>query len=210
MQRRLLSLAFLACLTSACSSTRYGDPESVETVNIQYGLSDLQSLTGDMVESMIAAPQLNYFMHPSKDGGDPRIVLYMGKVENRTSAHIDTEGITDSMKTKLLKSGKFRLTAGTQGQAEIEDQVRFQQGSGKVLSDTAKAFGRQIGADMILFGTLRTYEKERDRSLSTLGTKTENVDYQFNLDLVNIETGEIVWADEALIRKTKKTGLFGS
>jgi hypothetical protein len=159
---------------------------------------------------MIAAPQLNYFMHPSKDGGDPRIVLYMGKVENRTSAHIDTEGITDSMKTKLLKSGKFRLTAGTQGQAEIEDQVRFQQGSGKVLSDTAKAFGRQIGADMILFGTLRTYEKERDRSLSTLGTKTENVDYQFNLDLVNIETGEIVWADEALIRKTKKTGLFGS
>jgi PBP1b-binding outer membrane lipoprotein LpoB len=88
--------------------------------------------------------------------------------------------------------------------------VRFQQGSGKVLSDTAKAFGRQIGADMILFGTLRTYEKERDRSLSTLGTKTENVDYQFNLDLVNIETGEIIWADEALIRKTKKTGLFGS
>lgn len=209
MLRRLLSLALLASLTAACSSTRYGDPESVETINIQYGLSDLQALSGKMVDSMIAAPQLNYFMHPSKDGGDPRIVLLMGGVENRTSEHIDTQGITDSMKSKLLKSGKFRLTAGDQGQAEIEDQVRFQQGSGKVLSETAKAFGRQVGADMILYGTLRAYEKERDRSLSTLGTKTENVDYQFTLDLVNIETGEIIWADEALVRKTKKSGLFG-
>jgi hypothetical protein len=40
--------------------------------------------------------------------------------------------------------------------------------------------------------------------------KTEDVFYQFNLELTNIETGEVVWADQKDIRKTKKTGLFGS
>jgi penicillin-binding protein activator len=210
MFRRFLTVALIASLSAACSGTRYGDPNSVETVNIQYGLSDLQALAGGMIESLIAAPQLNYFMHPSKDGGDPRIVMLMGGVENRTSEHVDTKGITDSMRVKLLNSGKFRFTAGDQGQAEIEDQVRFQQGTGKVLSETAKAFGQQVGADMILYGVLRSYEKERDRSIETLGSKTENVDYQFTLQLVNIETAEIVWAGEELVRKTKKTGLFGS
>jgi hypothetical protein len=88
--------------------------------------------------------------------------------------------------------------------------VRFQQGSGRVDPDQARAFGKQIGADMVLYGNLRSIEKGRRRSLESGGVKTEDVFYQFNLELTNIETGEVVWADQKDIRKTKKTGLFGS
>ena len=207
MKKSLLTLA-LCGLVAACSSTRYGDPNQVETVNIQYGLSDLQSLAGGMVDSMIQAPQLSYYQ-PKAEATDPRIVLYVGDVENRTYEHIDTRAITDSMETKLLDSTKFRIVAGDKGQGEIGDQVQFQQGSGRVGPETAKAFGAQLGADMVLYGTLYAYDKRSGRTIENLGTKTQNVDYQFILELTDITTGEIVWKAEELVRKTKKTGIFG-
>jgi uncharacterized protein (TIGR02722 family) len=207
MKKTLLTLALLGLVTS-CSSTRYGDPNQVETVNIDYGLSDLQSLAGGMVDSLIQAPQLTYYP-PKAANGDPRIVVLMGGVENRTYEHIDTRAIIDSMEAKLLNSGKFRFVAADQGQGEIGDQVRFQQESGRVNPETAKAFGSQVGADMILYGTLYAYDKRSGGRLGNLGTKTQNVDYQFVLELTDITTAELVWKAEELVRKTKKTGVFG-
>ena len=32
---------------------------------------------------------------------------------------------------------------------------------------------------------------------------------QFILELVDITTGELIWTDQELVRKTKRTGLFG-
>ncbi len=207
MTKHLLPLAILGFLATSCSSTRYGDPNQVETVNIDYGLSDLQALAGGMADSLVQSPNLTYY--EPHETGDPRIVVYFGGVENRTSEHIDTKGISSSIQSKLHNSGKFRVVANEQGQSEIGDQVRFQQDSGRVANETAKAFGAQLGADTILYGKLFGYDKSSGRTLENLGTKTENVDYQFILELVDITTGELLWTDEELVRKTKKTGLFG-
>ena len=73
----------------------------------------------------------------------------------------------------------------------------------------AKAFGKQIGADVVLYGNLRSIEKSKRRNLEDGGYKKDDVWYQFVLELVDIETGEIVWMEEKDIRKTKKTGIFG-
>ncbi len=206
--KKTLSLLALAPLLGACSSTDYGDPGAVETVNINYGSTDLQSLSAEMVESLVAAPALNYMQNPGKDG-DMRILMYVGDVENRTAEHIDTQGITDKIQSQLLKSGKFRFVAADAGQEEIGDQVRFQQGSGRVREDMMRAFGKQLGADMILYGTLRSIKKREGSSMESLGTKTTDVYYQFVLKAVNIDTAEILWIDEAELRKTSKTGFFG-
>ena len=129
---RRLALIPLA-LAASCSSLRYDDPGRVETLTIDYGSTDLQTLSAEMVESLIQAPQLHYLENPGK-GDDKRIIVLTGSVENRTSEHIDTQGITDKMQTALLKSGKFRFVAEKAGQGEIEDQVRFQQETGRVTS----------------------------------------------------------------------------
>ncbi len=199
----------LALLSGAsCSSVSYGDPEKVETVNIDFGSTDLQTLAQEMVQSLSQSPALSYFDHESK-GDDKRVILYMGGVDNRTTEHIDTEGILDKMRVALLSSGKFRIATTPQGQDEIGEQVRFQQGSGRVDPAQAKAFGKQVGADMILYGTLRSIVKKRGRSLEDT-QKTKDVYYQFVLETVSIETGEVLWANEAEIRKVRKQGLFGS
>ena len=122
---------------------------------------------------------------------------------------MDFSGIQDEMRARMLESGRFRIVAADQGQGEIADQVLFQQGTGIVDPATAKAFGSQVGADMIIYGTLRSIEKERDRSIASGGVKTELLDYQFALTAADITTGEQLWAKTEYIRKVEKRGLFG-
>ena len=210
MNQILRAVALAAAIAAtACSSTRYGDPESVETVNVDWGSTDLQTFSKKMVQSLIDSPQLAYLDHPGK-GEDKRVIVYMGGIRNQTSEHVDTEGVSDRIRTDLLQSGRFRFVAGEPGQQEIGDQIRFQQESGRVDPEMAKQFGRQLGADIVLYGTLRSIEKKKGRSLESGGTKTVDVYYQFVLNAVNLETGEIIWAEQGEIRKTARTGLFGS
>ena len=203
-QTILLSLALLA----GCSSVRYDDPGKTETLNIDYGSTDLQTLATGMVESLVAAPALNY-MDNSGKGDDKRIIVYPGGIENRTSEHIDTQGIMDKIQTALLKTGKFRFVAAAQGQEEIGEQVRFQQGSGRVRADMAREFGKQLGADVVVYGTLRSIDKKKGSSIESGGTRTEDVYYQFVLQAVNIDTAEVIWQEEEELRKTARTGIFG-
>jgi uncharacterized protein (TIGR02722 family) len=195
-------------LIAACSSVRYDDPGRQETINIDYGSTDLQTLAAGMVESLISSQNLNYLENPGK-GDDKRIIVLTGGVENRTSEHIDTQGITDKIQTALLKSGKFRFVAERAGQDEIGDQVRFQQESGRVREDQMREFGKQIGADIILYGTLRSIEKKKGSSIESGGTRKQDVYYQFVLKAVNIDTAEILWQEEEELRKTERTGFFG-
>jgi uncharacterized protein (TIGR02722 family) len=195
-------------LVAGCSSVAYDDPDRVETLTIDYGSTDLQELAGAMVDSLITAPALNYLENPGK-GDDKRVIVYMGGVDNRTSEHLDTEGITDKIRTHLLKSGKFRFVAGDQGQDEIGEQVRFQQGSGRVNPEMARSFGAQLGADVVLYGVLRSIDKHKGRSIESGGMSKDDVYYQFVFNCVNIDSGEFLWSEEKELRKRAKTGLFG-
>ena len=109
--------AFLIVATVAsCSSTRYGDAQAQETVNVDWGSTDLQTFSAHMVESLLESPALSYFAGPAK-GDDMRVIAYMGGVSNETKEHVNTRGVTDSIRTALLQSGRFRFVAGEPGQA---------------------------------------------------------------------------------------------
>ena len=204
--------AFILCLglfASACSSTRYKNAQEPETLNVDWGSTDLQAFSQHMVDSLINSPAPSYLSGKGK-GDDLRIIAVMGGVENRTDEHIDTSGITDSVRASLLQSGRFRFVGGQPGQDELGEQVRFQQGSGRVTPEMAKAFGKQLGADVVVYGALRSISKTTDRSLENLGTKTRDRYYQFVLNCINIESGEILWSNEEELRKTQVISLFGS
>ena len=210
MKKALSLLTMTLALVASCSSVGYDDPDMVETLTIDFGSTDLQILASSMTESLIASPGLSYVKRSASNSNeDPRLVVYLGGIENRTTEHIDTSGIGESIRTSLLSSGKFRFVARDPGQAEIGGQVYFQQGSGRVDPTQAKAFGKQLGADMVVYGTLRSIDKKKGSSIESLGSKKEDLYYQFIMNCVNIETGEIVWAKEEDIRKRASTGIFG-
>ena len=207
--KNTLLISLLALGASSCGATRYGDAQGVETVNADWGSTDLQTFSGTMVDSLLASPQLSYLAKPEK-GDDQRIKVLMGGISNKTSEHIDTEDIAHMIRTDLMSSGKFRFVVGDQGQGEIGDQVRFQQGSGRVDPAQAIAFGRQLGAEVVVYGTLSSIVKKKGRSLESGGSKMKNVYYLCIMNAVNIETGELIWSDKGELRKTQRTGLFGS
>src|SRR5262245_12012539 len=110
MNRALFLLLSLPLCLAACSSTHYGDPKAVETVNADWGSTDLQQFSSKMAKSLIDEPALAYLERPGK-GDDKRVKMYMGGIRNETSEHINLEAVTDSMRVELMQSGRFRFVA---------------------------------------------------------------------------------------------------
>jgi len=183
----LVALVAVAGCTNK-SVVRYGDATAVETNDINFGSTDLQKVAGQMTDSLLLSPVVGTLT------ANTRPILFVESIKNKTSEHIDTESITDSISTKLLRSGKFRFV--DMGRvAAASDQLDFQQNSGLVDTSKAVAFGQQVGAQYMLYGNLASIVKSnKDKS---------DVYYKFTLRLMDLQSGLVEWADETEIRKTK-------
>jgi len=197
MRRKILLL--ISCLITAllfsCATTprvQYGSPEQVETLTQEFGSTDLQMIAEKMVNSLLATPLLQSGQRP---------VLYVHRVKNKTDEHIDTKSVTDKIRVTLLKSGKVRFSAVNEVNDELVKQLEYQTSSGIVDPTTAKQFGRQVGTDYFLYGEITSIKKSSGR--------VKDVYFKFTMNLVNIETGLIEWADEKEIRKQAKKPLVG-
>jgi len=170
------------------SVVRYGDAAAIETTDINFGSTDLQKVAGEMTDSLLLSPVVGTLTQ------NKRPVIFVERLKNKTSEHIDTESITDSMSTKLLRSGKFRFV--DMGRVEAaREQMKFQQEGGMVDTNKAMQLGKQIGAEYMLYGNLSSIVKSnQDKS---------DVYYKFTLRLMDLESGLVEWADETEIRKTK-------
>ncbi len=193
---KLASVAILSMIVwTGCVATtpgvQYGDATAVETLTSDFGSTDLQMIASDMVESLLSFPPIQDLQ------GRP--VMFVDTVKNKTMEHIDTESITDTISTKILRSGKFRLADMTKVDA-IREQLAYQD-SGMVDPDTAVRFGKQIGAEFMLYGNFSSIEKSAGR--------VKDVYYKFTLKLMNVETGIVEWADEKEIRKSETRKTFG-
>ena len=124
-----ISLALL----SGCSSKQvvsYGDANAVETTDINFGSTDLQKVANEMTDSLISSPIIGSLTQ------NKRPVVFVERIKNKTSEHIDTESITDSISTKVLRSGKFRFVDMSRVES-VKQQLQFQQEGG--LVDPSKA-----------------------------------------------------------------------
>ncbi|BAP12925.1 MAG: penicillin-binding protein activator LpoB [Alcanivorax borkumensis] len=193
---RLFSMMMLgaALVLSGCSTVDYGDAQGRETVNTDFGSTDLQMIASKMVDDMLVFPPIVQ-MTQSR-----RPVVFVDRIKNKTTEHVDTESITDTIQSKLINSGKFRFADMTVVN-RVREQLDYQSDSGLVDQSTAAAMGRQIGAEFMMYGNFSSIVK-RDGS-------TKDVYYKFTLKLLNIQTGIIEWANEKEIRKTKSKSLFG-
>ena len=178
----VLSLSLGACGTKV----KYGDPTAVETLTVDFGSTDLQSIAEKMVRSLLSSPVIQERNRP---------VLQVATVKNRTNEHIDTKAITDKIRTTLLNSGEVQFTASEVRQ-EVLDELEYQRESGYVNPETRKPVGKMVGTDFLLTGEISSINKQKD--------DTKDVYYKITLNLVDIKTGLISWADEKEIRKREE------
>jgi len=190
----LLLTPGLFFLSACANKVSYGDAGAVETVNTDFGSTDLQQTSVALVDSLLTfEPLVKVFENR-------RPVLFIDTVQNKTSEHIDTESITDTISTKLINTGKFRFVDMTKVNA-VKKQYDYQISSGLVSEETAVKVGRQIGAEYMLYGNISSIIK-RD-------SKTKDAYYKVTLKLMDIESGIVEWQGEKEFRKQQSKTLLG-
>ncbi|WP_286261524.1 penicillin-binding protein activator LpoB [Thalassotalea atypica] len=191
------SIGFSALVLSGCSSKQvvsYGDATAVETTDVNFGSTDLQRVANEMTESLMLSPVVGTLTQ------NKRPVVFVERIKNKTSEHIDMESITDSISTKVLRSGKFRFVDMSRVEA-ARKQIQFQQDGGMVDSSKAIQFGQHIGAELMLYGNLSSIVKSNKDK--------KDVYYKFTMRLMDLNSGLVEWADETEIRKTREKASVG-
>ncbi|EGR1072618.1 hypothetical protein VCSRO74_2076 [Vibrio cholerae] len=195
MKKSVIALLGLAVILGGCSNkVSYGDAQAVETVNVDFGSTDLQKIAAEMLDSMMMSGSVSAI---TRDG---RPIVFVERIKNKTSEHIDTESITDTISTKMLNSGKFRFVDMDRVEA-VRDQLNFQNNDELVNQSTAIQFGKMVGAQYMLYGNLSSIVKNAGSD--------KDVYYKMTMRLMDLQTGLIEWADETEIRKQQSKSLLG-
>ncbi|HCH01616.1 MAG TPA: penicillin-binding protein activator LpoB [Vibrio sp.] len=193
MKKTAIALIGLAVILGGCSNkVQYGDANAAETTTVDFGSTDLQKIANEMVDSMLSSGSVAAI--------EGRPIAYVDSIRNKTSEHIDTESITDSVSTKMLNSGKFRFVDMTKVE-DVRKQLNFQNNDELVDQTSAVKFGQMMGAQYMLYGNLSSIVKEAGSD--------KDVYYKMTMRLMDLKTGLIEWADETEIRKQESKSLFG-
>ena len=131
--------------------------------------------------------------------GGKRPVLDIEPMKNRSQMIVDMQSITDSVRTRLIRSRLFRFVDRSTAGADIaimDEQAQMG------LTDRRKAIrpGQQSAAEMYLTGSLT--------DMVTHAGRTTDRYYKFTMILKDLRTGEIVWTDEQEIRKVANRPMF--
>ncbi|MDO9055949.1 MAG: penicillin-binding protein activator LpoB [Sulfuricurvum sp.] len=196
-----LSIAAAALLTlSGCSAkggagmvgydsnVKYGDAKAVETLNADFGSTDLQSTAETMTQSLLESRYI------SKTHQTPKVRLRT--INNLTYEHIDTKAITDKIRIKLLKSGLVRFLADKANLEEVNDERTL-----TTTATTKTKLSAMTDADYIITGNVRSIKKASG--------DVQDVYYNISMELVDPQSGEVVWADEKEIRKVTAKSSVG-
>ncbi len=193
-----LSVAFasVAGLGGCAATTSSVSPGADVHYDAHYDFSDKKRIADDLTASLLNTVDL------SGSGVKPVLVVY--PVANETAEHISTSGITDDIRLALLRAGKYRFVSKTQRDNLMAEQAH-QQANGAAASRAA--VGQQMGADFILSGTLRSIEKQQVKQWRL--NKKEMVYYSLNLELTDLSSGEITWADKAELARESSRPIIG-
>jgi len=196
IQKLFVMIALLSAFgfVAGCTvSTRNVSPEEELNYDETYNFTDKKKIVKTLVESLRTKPPLG--------GATDRPIIVVYGIANRTSEHISTSGITDEIRKEVLHTGKARFVNKTQ-RDNIIKETDYQQG-GRVSPASRIKLARQLGAKYMLTGTLRSIEKKEGRQFRL--SKKNYIYYSLNLELTDIETSLIEWADSVeLVREASK------
>ena len=195
----IISLISAITVLSGCAATtRTLDPGTEQHYDASYDFSDKKQIVRTLTESLLSSPNVT-----TETSNKPVIIVY--GVDNETSEHINTGGITDDIRLSLIKSGEYRFLNRKQ-RANMQEETDFQY-AGYVPPAQRVIEGRQLGANYILSGTLRSIEKKQPKQWRL--NRKEMIYYSMNLELTDLQSGEISWADNVEIAREASRPIIG-
>lgn len=187
-----VGLASILGLAAGCGGPKaftkgeYDDPTRVELLDDKFNESDMQQMADTVIKAMVSCGYVANAPRPP--------VVIVERVKNKTEEHIDTESLTDKVRTALIKTGKVRFV-NKEERGTIDSEYQYNE-AGNVSGPTQKKRGKQIGADYILSGNLAT-------NIQQVG-KDKFVYYKLTMNLTNLESSTIDCTEERELRKKFK------
>jgi len=182
----LVLLLVLAGCTSAVRVTRLDMKDEID-LSGNWNDTDIQIVAQSLVGSSMKANWIDQFR--IRNGHNP--VVIVGSILNRSSEHIDTAIIAKRFEMALINTGKVDMVADIAMRDELRDERESQQYFAS--EETAVALGKEVGADFILQGAVRTVVDQ----VSGKAVRT----YYVSAELIDIETSRKVWVGEETVRK---------
>jgi len=185
-----------AALLSGCASTGVvrTDVNRARPLTEKWDPDDARKTVEKMVDSMLV------FRPVVEITQQRRPVLDVEQIKNATMQHIDTKSLTDSVRTRLIRSGQFRF----KDRSTTGDMLEVMNEENELgLVDRSKAVkpGQQLATEFLLNGRITEMRSSAGRVVDQY--------YKITMNLKSLKTGELIWSDEQEIRKERKRALVG-
>jgi len=169
-------------LLSSCETTKVKrvEPGTQKELSGYWNAVDVKIVCESLVKDCLSSARVNQEI---KARGNKKPVVIVGKFKNASDEHIDTEIITSIMENAIFNSGKLDFVAGGDTRNSLRAEKQDQQSYASEA--TTAAIGKEIGADFMMTGSVRTIvDREGNRSVRT---------YFVTAELTNIETNARMW-----------------
>ncbi len=188
---RFLALAFAATILVSCARTvTRVDPSTEINLSGRWNDSDSRMVADKMIADLTSSERFKEYV--KKKGSKPAIII--GYVKNKTSEHIDADNYIKKLEAAIFNANIANLVESD----DFRDKLRVERAQQQEFADpaTVKQWGKETGADLILFGEMT--------SETDLYQKQRVVNYVTTLFLTDMETNQRVWYGQQEIKKYVK------
>lgn len=183
----ILLLSALGCQTR--SVTRI-EPDTQIDLSGRWNDSDSRMVADKMIDELMKSERFKSYA--TEQGKKPVIVV--GLISNKTSEHIDASNYIKKLEAAIYKYDVADLVESE----EFRDKLRKERAEQHDFADpqTISQWGREIGADLMLFGEMSSETDDYNNR--------RVVNYITTLFLTDIETNKRIWYGQHEIKKFVK------
>lgn len=182
-----LGLLFLVACAGPDKKVTRIDPNAVVDLSGRWNDTDSRLVAEEMINDCLGRPWYSNMIQ--QKGSLPTVVI--GKVRNKSHEHINVETFIKDMERALINSGAVDFVANAELRSELRDEIASQ--AGNATDETRKDAGQEIGADLLLTGSLN--------SIIDQDGGEQVIFYQINLELVDLQSHRKVWIGDKKIKK---------
>lgn len=181
-----IALLLSACVNKSRTVTRIDPTEQID-LSGRWNDTDSRLVAEEMIKDALNRPWRSEF-HAKNN---KRPVVIVGIIQNKSHEHIAAETFIKDIEREFINTATVRVVQN----AEFREKMREERDDQQTFAspETQKRFGRELGADFMMFGTINSIVDQYGRQ--------KTVTYQINLELADMETNEIVWIGDKKIKK---------
>jgi uncharacterized protein (TIGR02722 family) len=181
MKKIFLVLCAFILLLSACNTTvKRVESGNQAELSGYWNAIDVNIACESLINACLSDPRVDQAIRAM---GNRKPTVIVGRFRNESDEQIDTAIISSIMEMAIFRSGRLDFVAPDALRQELRSERQDQQSNSS--EETAAALGREIGANFMLTGSVRTIvDREGNRTVRT---------YFVTAELTSIETNARIW-----------------